>query len=254
MSDRVKLLNEEAERNFRRLKGNPYWGRGVIEGVAPIGRYSMSLYFVMGRSDNSRNRILVADGQGNVRTRVADPRKVTDPSLIIYRAMGGQSDLYVVSNGEQTDGVLRADAAGYHWSDGLRAYGYEPDAPNFTSRITGVTNLRGGDGDPIVSLSILRCSPFNSTCDQELYTYRGLAPGFGRCITTYSGDGSPLPPFDEKPLLVPINSADTEEVAKSYWGQLDEENRVSLVVRRIDLVTGDRLFHVINQYKRVAQD
>lgn len=245
-----KLANE-ARQNFLDLGTNPYPGRGIVVGVDTAGDHLVLIYWLMGRSVNSRNRVLTKGKEwGSLYTAPADPSKVTDPSLIIYRAMGERAGgIYVVSNGVQTDTVLRDYRDPFGLGNVLRGqYQYEPDSPNFTPRITAVCSL--WCSNLMVCMSILRRSPFGDACDQEVYTYEGFPCGFGRCITTYCGDEDPLPSFDSKPLLVPIGLLPIDAIAAEYWKNLNQDNRIALAVKQIDLKSGISETHVINRYEQ----
>ncbi|MBN2585483.1 inosine monophosphate cyclohydrolase [Patescibacteria group bacterium] len=246
-------LADEAKKNFLALGANPYPGRGIVVGIDGAGYYLVLIYWLMGRSDNSRNRALAKGKEwGSLYTVPANPdRMITDPSLTIYQAMGERADgVYVVSNGVQTETVLCEYRESFDLGDILRRkYQYEPDAPNFTPRITAVCAL--GCDDLKVSMSILRRSLFTDACDQEIYCYEGFGAfgaGYGRCITTYNGDGNPLPAFDSKPLLVPIGLVSIEEIGRGYWDNLNTENRIALAVKKVDLKSGVSETHIINRY------
>jgi hypothetical protein len=185
----------------------------------------------MGRSENSRNRVFKLDPDGSLRTKAFDESKLTDPSLIIYHPMRNTGYAHIVSNGDQTDTIAEALKNGGSFEEALATREFEPDAPNFTPRISGLTHKDGS-----LSLSILRTAvPGRAEFGcQRSFTYceRPLPPGCGLMLTTYNGDGDPLPSFDSQPLLVPIwNSA--EETLVKYWTALNAENRVALAVKRI---------------------
>lgn len=201
----------------------------------------------MGRSENSRNRILSANGE-RVFTEAADPKKMKDPSLIIYNAMRSKHRYHVVSNGCQTDPILTAIMSHHSGIMGtLNRFQYEPDSPNFTPRITGMCRM--GHKYPFV-LVMLRKSPFDNSCERFCFEYEEIPKGFGYYITTYQGDGDPLPPFRGEPRLLPL-AGDLEEIATQYWGTLNQDNIVSLVVRSIsetDIVNTK----IINKYEKVS--
>ena len=207
----------------------------------------VQIYWIMGRSENSRNRVLSLGENGRVFTEAADPTKVQDPSLIIYNAMLENCGEYVVSNGHQTDAIAHRDKS---LSDTLAAFRYEPDTPNYTSRISGVcyTNEE-------VWLSILKKSAAaaDDYCIRLEYMYikEYVPPGFGCCITTYSGDGNPLPSFDGEPHILPLNGG-IDDVADEYWNSLNVDNRISLAVKFIDIVTGKSQTVLRNKYQKVA--
>ncbi len=238
---------ELARRNFADLGNNPYPGRGIVIGLDGTSERIVQMYWIMGRSGNSRNRIFKADDlTGRLYTEAADASKMTDPSLIIYNAMRESSPFYVVSNGDQTDTVMDSLSKGpFYLNVALDHREYEPDEPNFTQRITAVCRLSKG-GDQINELSILRKSKFGLGCDRFTYEL-DTDPGFGYCITTYADDGSPLPSFFGEPLLMPL-IGNISEIAKTYWDALNPENRVALAVKTIERDTGCSDIHIINKY------
>ena len=211
----------------------------------------------MGRSENSRSRVYTADG-GRVFTEASNPAKLKDPSLVIYNAMaevdGGGA--FIVSNGDQTDTILKYAKQGseHVLCEILQIRTYEPDGPNFTPRITGVTML--WEGIDYLEFSILRKTMLivpdssNGDCERCYYRYNNMQPGFGACITTYEGDGDPLPSFGGGPYVVPL-PGDIDEVANLYWGTLNEDNRVSIAVKFIDLSTGSATIKIINKEEKV---
>ena len=220
-----------ARENFERhLAKNPYPGRGLVLGRAESGANWLQVYWIMGRSENSRNRVFVAEG-GALRTEAADPARVADPSLIIYDAMLELPGVYLVSNGDQTRTLYEVMEAGGRFEDALEMREREPDAPNYTPRISGMLDLRLGD--PVLALSILRA---NEAAPErtDRATFRPALPpaGLGFGLTTYQGDGNPLPSFRGDPLWLPLEG-DLERVADAYWSSLDPENRVALAVKEV---------------------
>jgi len=236
----------EAEGNLRALRDNPYPGRGIIVGMDESGGALVQVYWIMGRSANSRNRVFESEG-GHVWTAAADASKVKDPSLIIYNAMRELKGLYVVTNGDQTDTIVQAALAGASMSQALNTRRYEPDAPNFTPRISAVCSLR--DGVPVSELSILKKSALGAGCDRQTFRIEQFAKGYGHCITTYAGDGDPLPSFRGEPYILPL-TGDIGGVARSIWAVLNPANRVSLAVKFIDLGNGASRLHIVNQYAK----
>ena len=236
---------QTAADNFQRhLADNPYPGRGIVLGRGAQDTW-VQIYWIMGRSDNSRNRVFVEDG-GVVRTAAADPAKLEDPSLVIYTAMQRVDEQFVVTNGAQTDAIHTTLSEGRAFVDALLPWAHEPDAPNFTPRISGCTDR----AHERIWLSVIRAS----TCDgrsseHQFYHYADVPAGFGYCVTTYQGDGNPLPPFAGSPLLVPL-SGDSDAIAGAYWDALDDENRVSLAVRTID-VDGSATVRITNKLSQV---
>ncbi len=225
------------------LGGNPYPGRGVLIGRSACGKKSVIVYFIMGRSENSRNRVFVREGD-DFRTRAFDPSKMVDPSLIIYyplRVLGGET---IVTNGDQTDTIYDFLKAGKSFEDALRTRTFEPDGPNFTPRISGVVRADGS-----YSLSILKTEEGDeSRTRRYFFDYDGEKPGLGHIIHTYSGDGSPLPSFAGEPVQIEI-SAGCEKYARRVWESLNADNRVSLLSVFTDLETGERESFVINKHE-----
>ena len=216
------------------LKQNPYPGRGIVLGRSQDNRSAVIAYFIMGRSENSRNRIFSVTEDG-IRTEAYDPAKLEDPSLIIYHPVRYLNGKTIVTNGDQTDTIRDALAAGNCYRHALMAREFEPDAPNYTPRISGVVIPDGS-----YKLSILKS--FNgdpSCCCRYFYEYDAPVAGYGHFIHTYMGDGIPLPSFEGEPELVAIEAADAAEFAGQLWDSLNEENKVSLFVRYIDIATGD---------------
>ncbi len=225
-------LRDVSERNlWERLAVNPYPGRGLVLGMDQSGERLVQVYWIMGRSQNSRNRVFATDGK-RVWTEPADPAKVKDPSLIIYNAMrelaGG---VFVVTNGDQTDTICESIAGGGTFEQALATRDYEPDKPNFTPRISGIFDLRCQPH--AATISLLRRSRFGDGTDRFFWRYGQLGQGLGYCVTTYMGDGDPLPAFEGEPFLVPI-VGDTAAISDAFWAALNAENKVSLCVKTID--------------------
>ncbi|MFP4379552.1 MAG: IMP cyclohydrolase [Candidatus Sumerlaeia bacterium] len=239
---------QEAIKNLEELGKNPYPGRGIIIGMGEKGESLIQVYWIMGRSPNSRNRVFEKDG-ALLRTAAADPSKVQDPSLIIYNAMREMNGLYVVTNGDQTDTIIQGILTGTTFCQALNTRAYEPDAPNFTPRISGICSLK--DGLPWAELSVLKKSVFGAHTDRHCFRYEEFGPGLGHCITTYMGDGDPLPSFSGEPRLMPLEGS-ISELANNIWNHLNEDNRVSLAVKFIDIETGGSNLHVINKYSKVG--
>ena len=217
------------------LAGNSYPGRGILLGLSACGEWAYIAYFIMGRSVNSRNRIFVCDGD-DVRTKAYDESKLSDPSLIIYaplRVFDKQTT--VVTNGDQTDTICDALALGGSFESALRTREFEPDGPNFTPRISGLLRLRGEQA--AYALSILKSSDGGQSCERFFYEYAQPTPGQGHLIHTYQGDGNPLPSFVGEPVRVALEG-DFQHLANQLWQVLDEDNKVSLLVRRVQLKTG----------------
>jgi len=236
-----------AGNNEVRLVGNPYPGRGIVVGLDETGQFLVQVYWIMGRSENSRNRVFGKDDTGRVFTEAADPSKVKDPSLIIYNAMREAMPRYcwVVSNGHQTDPLVDS---GESFALTMCRWSYEPDAPNFTPRISAAS-LWGPKDIPNVLISILRKSLWSDACDRHFYEINDLGKGFGYCIHTYRGDGDPLPAFQGEPYLLTL-VGDIEGVANDYWEMLNPENRVSLAVKFIPK-SGLSKVVIRNKYQKV---
>ena len=218
------------------LEQNAYPGRGIVIGRSANGKYAVAAYFIMGRSENSRNRIFVRDGQG-IRTEAFDPSKMKDPSLIIYAPVR-MTDKYtmIVTNGDQTDTVYDGLLAGKTFEESLRTREYEPDGPNYTPRISGLIDISGGKFN--YTLSILKSNGGDpSQCNRYTYDYRNAAAGEGRFISTYLHDGDPLPSFEGEPKPVSIPDS-IDAYTDMLWESLNEANKVSLFVRYIDIATG----------------
>ncbi len=223
-------IDETAEKNFQsHLVHNPYPGRGLVIGRSEEDTWVI-LYWIMGRSTNSRNRRFVAEG-GSLRTEPVDPKQVLDPTLIIYDAMLDLPGVYLVSNGDQTRTMYDTLKEGGTIEAALSTREREPDAPNFTPRINGM--LRFGESPVATVLAILKANAIDPGCTDRNYYYPAMpAAGFGMGLTTYSGDGDPLPSFEGDPLLLPCKGK-AEAVLDAYWGALNAENRVSLAVKEI---------------------
>lgn len=231
-------LAATAAANFRRhLLANRYPGRGLVLGRAGDDGGWLQVYWIMGRSENSRNRRLVADGSA-LRTEAVDPAKLSDPTQIIYEAMLELPGVHLVTNGDQTRTLAEAILRGETFEAALQTREREDDAPNYTPRISGLIDLRVRLGPPRLALSILRANDADPSLTDRT-SFRPAPPprGFGLCLTTYQGDGSPLPPFRGDPLLLPLEG-DAEAVADRYWAALDAENRVALAVKPIDAGRG----------------
>jgi len=240
-------MNQDPKSNLQSLKSNRYPGRGICIGLDESGQTLLQVYWIMGRSANSRNRVFAAHG-GTLRTEAANPSKVEDPSLIIYNAMLETEGSYIVTNGDQTDTIFEAFADGSTFVQALETREYEPDGPNFTPRISGMSLV---DGEHIATyLSVLKKSPFGDGCCRETFQYESLPQGAGYTVTTYTGDGSPLPSFESEPYLLPLAGAPAV-AASTIWRALDADNRVSLAVKAIDLKSGASSIEVINAYEKV---
>ena len=215
------------------LRGNPYPGRGIVLGKSADGAHAVIAFFIMGRSENSRNRIFTETEDG-IRTQAFDPSKMTDPSLIIYhpvRVVGGDT---VVTNGDQTDTVRDGILAGKVFAQSLKTRTFEPDDPNYTPRISGLLHADGS-----YALSILKSADGNpASCRRQFFGYENPLAGQGHFIHTYMGDGNPLPSFEGEPEQVAIESPTAAAFADLVWDSLNAGNKVSLFVRYLDLKSG----------------
>ena len=217
------------------LQENAYPGRGIVLGRSEDGTKAVAAYFIMGRSENSRNRIFVEEGEG-IRTQAFDPSKLTDPSLIIYAPVRVLGHRTIVTNGDQTDTVYEGMEKGLTFEQSLRSREFEPDAPNYTPRISGMMELENGRYS--YSLSILKSNNGDpACCNRYTFSYENCAAGEGHFIHTYLHDGNPLPSFEGEPKLAAIPN-DMEKFTNMLWNNLNPENKVSLFVRYIDIVTG----------------
>ena len=235
----MKVLSLENE-----LKSNAYPGRGIVVGRTPDGRHAAIAYFIMGRSENSRNRIFVEDGTG-IRTQAYDPSKLTDPSLIIYapvRVLDGDT---IVTNGDQTDTIYDLVKEGATFEQALRTREFEPDAPNYTPRISAILHFAEGSFD--YEMSILKSNHGNQgSCNRYIFDSEAPAAGGGRFFPTYMQDGSPLPSFEGEPKPVAIPD-DMDEFGDMIWNSLNPDNKVSLFIRYIDIEDGSFATRIYNK-------
>ena len=228
-----------------RIAGNPYVGRGVLIGKTEDATRAVLAYFIMGRSENSRNRVFVEEGDTLV-TRPFDASKVQDPSLIIYSAVRTANNNVIVTNGDQTDTVYDFVMNGKTFADALNTRCFEPDGPNWTPRISGM--LTYADGDFTYQMSILKSADAaGSACARYTFAYPSL-PGVGHLIHTYLGDGNPIPTFCGEPERVTIPNC-IDELTNDIWTNLNEANKISLYVRYTDLATGKTESRLINKNK-----
>lgn len=225
-------------------KGNPYCGRGIVVGRSADGTKACTAYFIQGRSVNSRNRVFTVKDDA-VFTEPFDASKVEDPSLIIYAAIRKLGNNLIVTNGDQTDTIYEGMAAGKSFSQSLASREFEPDAPNLTPRISACMYL---DNEYSYDMSILKSADAEGTaCNRFTYSYAAL-PGLGHFIHTYVTDGNPLPTFQGEPERVMIPD-DIDEFTESIWNALDEDNKISLYVRYIDIAAGTEESRLINKNK-----
>lgn len=231
----------------KELKENSYPGRGIIIGKTPDGKHAAMAYFIMGRSENSRNRIFVTEGDG-IRTEAYDPSKLSDPSLIIYAPVRVLGNKTIVTNGDQTDTVYELMDRQQTFEQALRNRKFEPDAPNYTPRISGILHLEGGTYN--YAMSILKSNEGDpSSCLRFTFAYENPKAGEGHFIHTYVGDGDPLPSFEGEPKRIAILD-DMDAFASMLWDSLNEDNKVSLFVRYIDIETGQAKSKIINKHQK----
>ncbi len=225
------------------IKGNSYVGRGIIAGLTPDGKKAVSAYFIMGRSANSRNRIFT-EKNGEVFTEPFDASKVEDPSLIIYAAIRSFENKLIVTNGDQTDTIYDGFANGLSFKNALEAREFEPDAPNLTPRISAVLEM--ADGKLSYEMSILKSADaLGTACNRYTFSYASLK-GLGHFIHTYVCDGNPIPTFQGEPERVATDN-DIDKFTNDIWTNLDEDNKISLYVRYVDLETGEEENRLINK-------
>ena len=230
----------------KQLQQNAYPGRGIIIGKSANGKYAVTAYFIMGRSENSRNRVFVEDGEG-IRTQAFDPGKLSDPSLIIYAPVRVLGNKTIVTNGDQTDTIYELMDKQQTCEQALRTREFEPDAPNYTPRISGIMHVE--DGNYNYAMSILKSNNGNpDACNRYTFAYENPVAGEGHFIHTYMGDGNPLPSFEGEPTLVGI-SGDIDAFTDLVWENLNADNKVSLFVRYIDIATGNYVTRIINKNK-----
>ena len=229
------------------LKENGYVGRGVLMGRSPSGKKAAMVYFIMGRSENSQNRVFIEKGEELI-IHPFDESKVEDPSLIIYAPVRVSGANTIVTNGDQTDTIYDFLAAGKSFEAALRTRCFEPDAPNFTSRISGMMTL--SDSGCAYKLSILKSADAaGSACLRQTFEYAEPLPGVGHFIHTYQTDGNPLPAFAGEPEQVALSET-AEELADLLWNNLDARYKISLFVRYIDIETGAAETRVVNRHQK----
>ena len=226
------------------LSSNSYPGRGILLGRSADNKKAVMAYFIMGRSVNSRNRIF-AETEDGIRTRAFDESKMTDPSLIIYHPVRTVGDTTIVANGDQSDTIRDGLLSGEVFAQSLRKRTFEPDAPNYTPRISGILH-----GDGSYALSILKSADGDpASCRRQFFGYEDPLAGQGHFISTYQCDGDPLPAFEGEPRQVAISAPDAETLAQEMWKNLNEDNKVSLFVRYIDLQTRESETVIINKHQ-----
>ena len=235
----MEMLSIEQE-----LRNNSYPGRGIIIGRTTDGKKAVAAYFIMGRSVNSRNRIFVEEGEG-IRTQAYDESKLTDPSLIIYAPVRVLGNKTIVTNGDQTDTIYEGMDKQLTFEQTLRTREFEPDAPNYTPRISGILHIENGKYN--YAMSILKSNNGDpKSCNRYTFAYENPAAGEGHFIHTYKCDGDPLPSFEGEPKLVAV-SDDRDTFTQLLWNSLNEENKVSLFVRYIEIETGKHETRIVNK-------
>lgn len=227
-----------------RLSANSYPGRGIVIGRSEDGRHAVTAYFIMGRSVNSRNRIFIKDGEG-IRTQAFDPAKLSDPSLIIYAPVRVLGSKTIVTNGDQTDTVYEMLDRQMTFEQALRTRTFEPDAPNYTPRISGVLHIENETYQ--YEMSIIKSSHGNpDSCCRYTFAYENPAAGEGHFIHTYREDGEPLPSFEGEPVRIRI-SGEIDAFTDAVWRHLNAENKVSLFVRYIEIASGKYETRIVNK-------
>lgn len=228
------------------LKTNSYPGRGIVIGKSKDGKQAVTAYFIMGRSSNSRNRVFVEDGEG-IRTQAFDESKLEDPSLIIYAPVRVLGNKTIVTNGDQTDTIYEGMDKQLTFEQSLRSREFEPDAPNYTPRISGIMHVENGSYN--YAMSILKSNNGDpSACNRYTFAYSNPVAGEGHFIHTYMQDGNPLPSFEGEPKLIAIDG-DIDSFTNMLWEALNEDNKVSLFVRFIDIETGKYETRIVNKNK-----
>lgn len=234
----IKTISEE-------LNSLAYHGRGIMLGKSADGKKAVAVYFIMGRSENSRNRVFVTDGDG-IRTKAFDESKMTDPHLIIYSPVRVLGNKTIVTNGDQTDTIYDLMDKQMTFEESLRTREFEDDAPNYTPRISGIIHLDKGDMN--YALSILKSAEGNAdSCQRYTYAYSNPLCGKLKFIHTYMADGNPLPSFEGEPKTVELPDTDIDTLTSTVWENLNKDNKVSLFVRYIDLYSGETETRIVNK-------
>lgn len=232
---------------YDELKANSYPGRGIIIGKSENGKNAVTAYFIMGRSENSRNRIFIPTVDG-IKTEAYDPSKLTDPHLIIYSPVRVLGNKTIVTNGDQTDTIYELMDKQQTFEQALRTREYEDDIPNYTPRISGIMHIERDSYN--YALSILKSADGNpECCERHTFTYSNPINGFGHFIHTYMGDGNPLPSFEGEPKKITIPN-NIDEFTSKLWENLNEDNKVSLFVRFINLEDGTVTTNIINKHDK----
>lgn len=232
---------------YKELSSNPYPGRGIIIGKSEDGKNAVTAYFIMGRSVNSRNRVFTETADG-IKTEAADPTKLSDPHLIIYSPVRVLGNKTIVTNGDQTDTIYELMDKQQTFEQSLRGREYEDDAPNYTPRISGIMHIENGTYN--YAMSILKSADGDpDCCERFTFSYTNPINGTGHFIHTYIGDGSPLPSFEGEPKKIAIPD-DIDEFTNGLWNALNEDNKVSLFVRYIDIESGKYVSKIVNKYSK----
>ena len=235
---KIKAIKDE-------LNSLAYHGRGIIIGKSADAKKAITAYFIMGRSENSRNRIFVPEGDA-MRTKAFDESKMTDPHLIIYYPVRVLGNKTIVTNGDQTDTISNLMDKQMTFEQALRTREFEDDKPNFTPRISGIIHLENGDMN--YAMSILKSAEGDdSSCERFTYAYSNPIAGKAKFIHTYNGDGNPLPSFEGEPKTLELPDLDIDALTDLIWTNLNEDNKVSLFVRYIDLATGESDTRIVNK-------
>jgi len=240
-------LEQIAKVNEEKIKQNKYPGRGIIVGLSPDGKKYIQIYWIMGRSENSRNRVFKIE-DNLVKTEAFEKEKMVDPSLIIYYPIKNCGDYHIVSNGDQTDTIYEYIKNDKTFEDALNTREFEPDFPNYTPRISGLIDL--SKEKPSYALSILKSINGNKEfCQRSYYYYNNFLQGFGHCIHTYKEDGNPIPSFVGEPFIVKLYD-NINDNAEYFWNLLNKENKISLLVKYIDVESREIEFKIINSNEK----
>lgn len=233
---------------YDELKNNPYPGRGIVIGKSADGKNAVTAYFIMGRSVNSRNRVFTETADG-IKTEAADPSKLSDPHLIIYSPVRVLGNKTIVTNGDQTDTIYELMDKQQTFEQSLRTREYEDDQPNYTPRISGIMHVENGSYN--YAMSILKSADGNpDSVERFTFTYTNPLNGIGHFIHTYKANENPLPSFEGEPKKVEIPN-DIDEFTSNLWNALNDDNKVSLFVRYIDIETGKATSKIINKYTKI---
>lgn len=233
-----------SDQNENYLRLNRYPGRGIIIGKSPDKKSIFQVYWIMGRSENSRNRIFERKDDF-VRTKAFNEELMTDPSLIIYYPIKNFERIHIVSNGDQTDTIFEALEKGETFEDAINLRTFEPDTPHFTPRISGIVDLENNsDGYKIAIIKAFNNIP--EYCQRLFFNYEKSIPGYGHCIHTYEADGDPLPSYKGEPFLVKMFDTTSENI-EYYWSLLDGENKVSLLIKQINLENKNVDIRIVNK-------